>query len=56
MDRVCAGDRVRLTKAERRVAVARLLASGLTPAQAAERLGMSGSAISALLSDGEVAA
>jgi len=56
VERACAGDPVRLTKAERRAAVGRLLASGLTSAQAAGRLGMSGARISAFLPDGEVAA
>jgi len=56
VERACAGDPVRLTKAERRAAVGRLLASGLTSTQAAGRLGMSGSRISEFLPAGEVAA
>lgn len=56
VDRACAGDSVRLTKAERRAAVTRLLASGLLPGQVSAQLGMSWSAISAFLPDDEVAA
>lgn len=51
VDRACAGDQVRLTKAERREAVSRLLSSGLTPTQAADRLGMSGAAVTAVLAE-----
>jgi len=56
VERACTGDPVRLTPVERRVAVARLLERGLTPSQAADRLGMSGSTVSAVVTDGEVAA
>ena len=56
VERACAGDPVRLTPVERRVAIARLLKRGLTPSQAAERLGMSGSTVSAVVADGGVAA
>ena len=56
VERACHGDRVRLTKVERRAAVARLLEYGLTPSQAAARLGMSGSTMSAVVADGGVAA
>jgi hypothetical protein len=49
VERACRGDSVRLTKVERRTAFARLLGDGLTPTQAGDRLGMSGSAVSAVL-------
>jgi hypothetical protein len=58
VDRACRGNLVRLTKVERRAALARLLAEGLLPTQAGERLGMSGSAVLAVIAqlDGQVAA
>jgi hypothetical protein len=51
VERACRGESVRLTPAERRAAFARLLAEGMTPTQAGERLGMSGSAVSAVLAE-----
>ena len=56
VERACAGDPVRLTPAERRTAVARLLECGLTPSQSAARLGMSGSTMSAVVAESGVAA
>jgi len=56
VERACAGDPVRLSPAERRVAAGRLLERGLTPSQAAARLSMSASTVSAVVAEGGVAA
>lgn len=56
VERACAGEAMRLSKAERRAALLRLVGRGLLPTQAGDRLGMSGAAVQAVLAEGEVAA
>ncbi len=56
VERAVDGEAVRLSKAERRAALLRLIDRGLLPSQAGDRLGMSGASVQAVLADGEVAA
>jgi hypothetical protein len=51
VDRVCAGERLALTAAERSVAARRMRAAGLSVHEVACRLGASGSRLAAALSD-----